>query len=240
MENAPQGEGEGQRFESCGGVLGMGLGLALIVACAAMLVFYGPRRLDAGEVLASSFELGALPEGLVLEPEATALPAGELVVTLSNGEPLELSALELLSPRQTQQSTEEYVEFDWTAVEALSLGGLPARLYLVKFPRSRAERVLVSQFRGLEWLDLSEIPAKGGSTVVGGGKLPWAGYEADWVRERRFLEGGSFRDTLRVNLSLGQECWVAYSIWPERAAGSEEVVADCLAALAPRAQSSEG
>ena len=237
-EEAPATEVEGRRYESCGGVVGVGLGLALIVLSLASLLFYGPRPSDASELLASSFALGQLPEGLELEPQAVTLPSGELVVTFSDGAPLELSPLELVTSSKPKSSKpeEEFVEFDWAAVEVLSEGELPSRLYLVRFPRQRAERVLASQFRGLEWRDLSEISARGGSTVVGGGKLPWAGYSADWVRERSFLEGGSFRDTLRVNLSLGQECWIAYSIWPERVAGSEEAVAECLAALEPLAE----
>ena len=241
MEATSEARGESRRFESCGGVLGIGLGLMLIAVCVATVALYGPRQLDARELLSGSFELGALPEGLVLEPEAIALPMGEQVVTLSDGSAFQLSPAELLaeSSGREQSSEEEFVEYDWRSVGALSEGALPARLYLVRFPRSRAERILASQFRSLEWRDLSEIPSGGGSTVVGGGKLPWAGYEADWVRERRFLEGGSFRDTLRVNLSLGQECWIAYAIWPERAAGAEQVVGECLAAFAPRAQSLE-
>jgi hypothetical protein len=239
MEATPEVEGESRRFESCGGVLGIGLGLVLIVVCAATVALYGPRRLDARELLSRSFELGTLPAGLVLESEAVALPGGEQVVTFGDGSPLSISPTELLTESSAgkQDSQEEFAEYDWQSVESLSEETLPARLFLVRFPRSRAERVLASQFRGLEWRDLSEIPSKGGATVVGGGKLPWAGYEADWVRERRFIEGGSFRDTLRVNLSLGQECWIAYAIWPERAAGAEQVVGRCLVALTPRAQS---
>jgi hypothetical protein len=92
---------------------------------------------------------------------------------------------------------------------------------------------LNSQFRGLEWKDLLEIDVQGGSSVVGGGKLEWFGFDADWVRQRRFIVGGSFRDTMRVNLSLGHQCWVAYAIWRQGAQASEEVMGELLAALAP-------
>lgn len=70
------------------------------------------------------------------------------------------------------------------------------------------------------------------------GNLSWSGYAAPFVRLREFaLEGGrpSFRETVRVNLTVGEWCCVLYLRWPEGEAGSRERVREFLAALEPKA-----
>lgn len=238
--------------ESLAGVFGVGLGLVIIALLVLTIVGYGPKTTTASSVLAGTFEVGELPEGLSLEPHALLLPTGEKVVTFGNGAPLPVGPAELIDrgpgggpggmgrggggggpgPGPGSPGFEAY---DWAGVEVKAEDSLPARLYLVTYPKRRAPGVLTRQFSGLRWRDLSEIPAKGGTAVIGGGKVEWSGYAADFVRQRRFIEGGTFRDTIRVNLSLGQECWIAYAIWPAGHIGSEDVVSDVIAGLRPAA-----
>ncbi|MCB9916211.1 MAG: hypothetical protein H6828_13870 [Planctomycetes bacterium] len=232
-----------ERRASLGGVFGVALGLALIALCVAALL-RGPQRLPAATVLAEAFAPCERLGALTLEPEARVLPGGERVLTFTDGSELEVTPAELverrgmgpgMGPGMGQSPAAPDVEpFDWSSVTPEVRGAPPARLYLVGFPAEAGEAVLASAFRGLEWRELADLPKEGGAAVVGGGKLEWAGYAADWVRERRFLEGGSFRDTLRVNLTLGRRCWIAYALWPERSEGSEAAVAALLAELAPR------
>jgi hypothetical protein len=238
--------------ESLAGVFGVGLGLAIIAALLGAVLFYGPTRTSAAELLASRFEVGELPEGITLDEGSLTLPSGERVVTFTTGEPLAIGPAEIkagLAPSGRKggpgrghpgmgngggPKNPEAEPFDWTGIEAEATDTLPARLYLVSYPVDRAPGILGAQFRGLDWKDISEIGEKGGTAVVGGGVIEWAGYSADFVRQRRFLEGGSYRDTIRVNLSLGRVCQVAYAIWPERHDGSEEAVGRVLSALRPR------
>ncbi len=240
-----------QKPESLAGVFGVGLGLVIIALLVLTIVGYGPKTTTASSVLDGTFEVGELPEGLTLEPHALLLPTGERVVTIGNGAPLPVGPAELIdrSPGGgpggmggmgrggggpgSGPGSPGFEEYDWAGVEVKVEDSLPARLYLVNYPERRAPGVLTRQFSGLRWRDLSEISAKGGSAVIGGGKIEWSGYSADFVRQRRFIEGGVFRDTIRVNLSLGQECWIAYAIWPASEAGSERVVREVLAVLRP-------
>lgn len=239
--------------ESLAGVFGVGFGLLIIAGLVLVIVGYGPRGIAASSVLAGSLEVVELPEGMTLEANALILPTGEKVVTVSSGSPFWINPAELIDRSARMgggmgrgmgpgggmgfgPGSPGFEEYDWAGVEVESEDSMPARVYLVTYPRRSASKVLVRQFSGLAWRDLSQISAKGGTAVVGGGKIEWAGYAADFVRQRRFLEGGSFRDTIRVNLSLGQQCWIAYAIWPERHTGSEEVVREVLAAVRPVAE----
>ncbi len=240
---------EGQ--ESLGGVLGMGVGFLFLLACVLAVFFYGPRSLAAGELLAESFKVDGSLSGLTLDPEALVLPKGERVFTFSDGGELRVGVQEIVVEdskeggrgrgSDSKDDGDDFEPFDWSALEVKVANGPPARFYLVNFTGDRAESVLLGAFSGLEWKELSELGAKGGSAVVGGGKLEWAGYDADWVRERRFLapapedgtSRGTFRDTLRVNLSLGRECWIGYAIWREGEEGGEQRVSELLDGLLP-------
>jgi|GEM_PF-1371014 len=238
-----------------GAILGVSIGF--LVLCGGLLVLFGfgTRSVDAREALAGSFELDAFPEGHRLLEVAHLLPGGERVFVVTDGssavEPSELEEVasdvpepeadepggedvEHADDEGVESEEEEDDDYDWTAIEVLSEGTRPARLFLVRYPRARADSVIGSQFRHLHWRELSEIDASGGRAAVDGGELEWAGYAADFVRERQFIEGGRFRDTLRVNLSLGGECWIAYATWPEGHAGSTEPVTELLGSLRPR------
>lgn len=128
---------------------------------------------------------------------------------------------------------DEFEPYDWANIEVLSTDSAPQCLYLVQFPVGQAASVIRGQFQNLDWKQLSLIDAEGGRSAVDGGKLSWAGYGADFVRERNFVRGGGFWDVVRVNLSVGGECWVAYATWPSGHAGSSESVELLLEGLQP-------
>ena len=64
------------------------------------------------------------------------------------------------------------------------------------------------------------------------GEVTWRGWRATFVRERAFLEGGSWQDATRVNLSQGGRFLVLHVIWPPGSEGSEDVLDELLAAVA--------
>ena len=248
----PAGTEDVQLDEGGGGGLGqvlvVALGLAAVAVCVLVPFFYGSRTRAAGPALEQSYELGEMPHGFELGPEAFLLPGGERVFVFGAGlagasskGPTGLTLEETLAGAGLEPEGVEGSEApsgpsdftDWASLRPVNTGGPPAFLFLVQYPSGRASSVINEQFRGIEWKELRDIEAEGGRTAVDGGKLEWGEYAADFVQERNFVRGGTFRDSLRVNLSLGRECWIAYAVWPELDAGSKEVVRELLAALRP-------
>lgn len=227
-----------------GQVLVVALGLAAVAVCVLVPLLYGSRTLPAGPALAQSYELGELSHDFELGPEAFLLPGGERVFVLgpglagapSEGSPgpiLAAAGLEREAGEGSEAQSGTAAFTDWGSLSPVSTGTAPARLFLVQYPIGRAASVIDEQFRRIEWKDLRHIEAKGARTAVDGGKIEWGEFAADFVQERTFVRGGTFRDSLRVNLSLGRECWIAYAVWPELNAGSKEVVGEVLGALRP-------
>lgn len=232
---APAGEAApaGASASRLAGVL---LGLLVLALCAFTVFGGGWSEVSSAEVIAGRYELGPLPVGYSLEPLAHALRGGERVVRFvhegSEEELAELTAAALGRGGAAPSRSSEKVE--WGALLPSSSGTPPPVVLLVRYPLAAGERVVREQFRGLEYRDLSRLGERGGSTAVAGGELAWHGYAADHVRVRRFGPGPTFRDVVRVNLSLGRECWIAYAVWPALAEGSVEPVAAVLDALRPR------
>ena len=228
-------EGGAQQRTSLGSVFGVGAGFLVLLICIAVLLGYGPRRRVASESLAEHYDVNSLPFGFVLQTEAYTLPGGEEVYVMNSPDfepalPAEVESA-IVDDKDGPRAGEEKV--DWSSLQVAATGTPPAQLFLVKYPLSRAESVLKGQFRTLEWKDLSEIESKGGRSAVDGGKLEWNGYDADYVQQREYLPGLRFVDQVRVNLTLGGQCWIAYAVWPQQAAGSVAPVEKLLAALEP-------
>jgi len=215
-------------------LIGVALGVGLVALCLAAAMGGGWGSTTSEEVLASRFTCSQLPEDLTLDPAAYELPGGERVVRFFRQGAGDMDAslgAAGLAPWSRPASKGEDV--DWSELRPTSQETPPGVLYLVRYPESAGEAVMREQFRGLEYKDLSRLEGSGGSTPVEGGQLDWHGFAADHVRVRHFGPGPTFRDVVRVNLSLGRECWVAYAVWPPLAAGSIEPVEDFLATLAP-------
>lgn len=230
------------------GVFGVGAGLLLIAACIAVVALFGWRTAPADEELGTRYALAELPFEFALHDDVFLLPGGERVFMLrppsgeaptegdvtqevrdagAEGEPAD----EGEGSDATEGTGADDLDVDWAAVTPTSTGEPPSELYLVEYPLELGGAVIDSQFRSLQWRDLSLIESEGGSTPVEGGRIEWAGYAADFVRVRRFSSGPTFRDVLRVNLSVGRECWIAYAIWPPLSEGSTEPVRRLLDAI---------
>ncbi|MFT7669501.1 MAG: hypothetical protein ACI8X5_002204 [Planctomycetota bacterium] len=220
-------------------IVGVGVGLVLIVASLSSLFFRGSHSVSAAEQLAHMYEVSEFPFGLSLQEPGFLLPGGEHVFVLSDGTvPVEEAQVEELLGADEEAGEKEGEEpekepFDWSAIEVLSTDSAPTQVYIAHYPVDQATGIIQSQFQSLDWKELSGIDADGDRAVVDGGKLRWAGYAADFVRERQFIKGGTFRDSMRVNISTIGECWIAYAIWPTGHAGSEERLVDLLASLQP-------
>ncbi|MFT7486067.1 MAG: hypothetical protein ACI9F9_001920, partial [Candidatus Paceibacteria bacterium] len=227
-------EGGAQPRASFGAVFGIAAGFMILAACIGTLLGFGPSTAVAAETLGEHFSVGELPFGLQLHPEVFLLPGGEEVYAM-RGEGVDLvqisKALKELEAesKQMKPGGAEEEPVDWTAMQVNSTGGPPSQVFLVHYSLRQAESVIAKQFRALRWRELSEIEARGGHSAVGGGKLEWNGYSANYVRDRQFRRGLRFMDQVRVNLTVGGECWVAYGIWPDQHEGSKEKMAEVLA-----------
>jgi len=132
----------------------------------------------------------------------------------------------------------EYKPVDWNAVELGPVGQAPWELAFVWYPRELAEKVLTTQFGRRGFGDLRFVGQDGGKVTVALGSVVWAGYDTHYVIERQFAmidETKAFRDTLRVNLSLGTLGCVLYARWSQGIPGSIESVSTLLEGFTPGA-----
>ncbi len=235
-------EGGAPQRASLAVVFGVAGGFLVLLACIGTLVGFGPRTTPAEASLAEHYEVGELPFGFSIHPDLFLLPSAEQVYVL-NGEdfaPVESKDVEAAVGEQETEEKEseegdksEHGKVDWSAMQSLNDDSPPAQLFLVEYPIASAEKVIEQQFRDVQWKQLAEIEADGGRSAVDGGKLEWNGFMADYVHQREFRPGLRFSDQVRVNLSVGGKCWIAYAVWPEQHAGSTEPVKELLASLRP-------
>ncbi len=143
--------------------------------------------------------------------------------------------------------------FDWSAIAIGPEGSPPSEGMLVTWPLAAARAQLESLFsvraagtsenlreqsRGLD--PLAGLGPEGGRRVLASGRLEWGEFEAPYVHERKFEAGGTFVDTLRINLSGEREALVLFLRWPRGLPASQERALELLAALRRTAQVEKG
>jgi hypothetical protein len=236
--------GEAPRRESVGGVLGVGFGLALIAALVLAVVSQRARSLEPEPLFQRWFQPAELPFGLV-PLEAARQPGGETLLRLSDPEaPPE-------APRTPPPRGAAPTPVDWAALAAGPEGEPPTEALLVTWPLRVASGQIDSLFsagggrmpsgggRGGPMVPssggggdpLMGLGPQGGRRVLERGALPWGPLEAPFVLERSFEPGGTFVDTLRVNLSTVREPLVLFLRWPRGLPASTERATELLAAL---------
>lgn len=117
---------------------------------------------------------------------------------------------------------------------AVEDGTPPSVVWLMRYPRDRALAVLQREMKRKVEDPRAEPSKKNLELTVDGGRLAWGDYEADYVQEREYEVGDHFTDVVRVNLTLGDECWILVALWPRDYRGSTEPIARLLEALPPR------
>jgi hypothetical protein len=108
---------------------------------------------------------------------------------------------------------EEGDKVDWTKVAIPAAKARPRRVTFLFPEEGIGHEVVDSFFRGVERRSLSELGPEGGKVVITSGKLGWRGFDADWVHERAFERGGTFRDGISVDLSLEKRPCVMTAHW---------------------------
>ena len=205
-------DGSVQR-ETTSGVLGIGLGLALIVGAFFVLVRMAERDADGEALLAEAFVVGELPFDFEIL-EARTLTTGERVVVL--GPPAEAGS----SDRGDGERAP------------------PERLFLVRHSEAAIEGVIERQFRRVSYGDSVREPGKQVDLPLAGGRLRWGALAPSFVHSRR-KHSDSHRDSVRVNLYRPERPWIAYAVWAPDQDGSEEGVQALLTSLQPREEAQQ-
>lgn len=232
MDGDRQSGGEASASSALG-VLGVGAMLLGLLGAVLFLAIPRGGELGADEVLDDLFAAVAspLPYELAVD-DARLLPSGERVVTFG---PV---------PE--------------------GVGSRSVALTIVEYPPSKGEKVLADQFRRLRFESGDEMKHGGGRHGKSKGKrkgkekpkpklqekafLIWHGYDATFARLRhehaspkREDDSGdqrprpkTFHEVIRVNLSTGGRCIIAYVRFAEGATGDKDAAAEIVAAFTPR------
>ncbi len=113
----------------------------------------------------------------------------------------------------------------WSRLVEGAAGQPPRRVALVKLPVDGAKGQLRELFFGLKFRDLEKVDEKGGEVPMEGGRFDWGAYEAPYLRVRHLYaedDKPTFHETIRVNLTVGREAWVAILEWDPREPGDVE------------------
>ncbi len=205
--------------ERTGPVLGVAFGLGVLMVC--VLVVAGvtllQRSFDGAGVLDEILPERPLPFGLELV-EASLLPTGERILRLAAAEEVNVAEGEEPLPDEVILA----VYSNAGEVTRLFEGGDDDR-------REDGERMV-------EW---QEDPSFDWHTEMGRGEIAWRGWRATFVRERAFEEGGTWSESMRVNLSQGGRYLVLFAHWPRDVTASEDRLRELLTHVALKEEEKE-
>lgn len=112
---------------------------------------------------------------------------------------------------------EDRPKTEWHKLELREAGPDPVEAaFLFVDDHDKADALLDAQFGHVRFRDIEHLRADGEPLPIDSGHLDWGDYEAGWVHLRHYeKEDGkpTSHDTLRVNLSTGQEARVLYLRW---------------------------
>lgn len=123
---------------------------------------------------------------------------------------------------------------DWSRVPIPSTQTRPRRITFLFPDAERSHAVVDEFFRKIERGSLLDLGPEGGKVTIASGKLGWRGFDADWVHERVFEKGGTFRDGMRVDLSVEELPAVMTAEWTRGEPASRAALDEILAALSPK------
>lgn len=215
------------------------LGLMVLAAAGAFLFLTSGKPVDGAALLAERLGVSDFGAGWSVV-ESREVPFGSRIVVV---EDRRLAPETPLAPKHDAPTDEvskdgEEPRFDWKKVAIPSTTPAPRKLVFV-FPddrekgRARVEEIL----RDLEWTDLDDLGAQGGRTLVAKDKVAWRGFDAAWAHLREFERavefGGTFRDSIQVDLSLARSPCLMTAIWTRGEPASRAELTALLARLTP-------
>jgi hypothetical protein len=206
-------------------VVGVAVGLMLLGSAVAYLFVLRGGPIDGEGQLQSAFGVRALPFDLSVV-QAHEMAGGEKLIVLENkGLPAETEPVAPPAP---------LAKIDWKNLPIRTSGTPPRRVRIVWLEGASAAEKLSAFFTKVEFKDLGKLGPEGGLTPIDAGKIPWHGFDADYVHERSFEPGGTFRDAMRVNLSLANNACMLTATWSRGEAASKKALQPLLDALQPK------
>jgi hypothetical protein len=229
--------------EHTSGVLGVAFGLFLLLSLLLGILSQRASKADAPALLSAWFEVGELPFGLEVDSAVTQA-RGEEVVLLSRPDAPEETPRAERPEGEDDDEDEEDDSFDWSTIPIGPEGTPPLAVMVIHYPKGLAESELTRLFEtgGDRWddddeMEMLDVGSEGGRTVMERGRLPWQEYSTSFIHERELEYGGTFRDAIRVNVSLPKRACVIFVRWPRGFPGSKDDAKEVLAAFKPRPDS---
>ncbi|MBM3987535.1 MAG: hypothetical protein FJ294_06215 [Planctomycetes bacterium] len=209
------------------------LALVALAVLGWVLATQETRALDGQATLNEWFDARELPDGLAVS-EAGILPRGDRAVLLARPDAEEEPPRNQVPEDEDDES--DWVPFDWSKVTSGAVGATPREVLVAELKLEHASAELEQLFERGEDLrgDWWSVPRSGGRRALERGKLRWGPLEAPYVLERAFEAGGTFRDTLRVNLTRERTPRILIARWTRGSPASPAPVQRLLDALAPR------
>ena len=224
--------------ERAGCSLGVAFGLLVLVGLVSTMVAQKTRAADGQQLLEDWFEPSTLPFGFEVLG-ATVEMRGEQAILFTRPDAPEEAAKAEPPKRKDSDDVDSDETFDWSAIPTGEEGTPPFELAVIGYPAQLAQSALDDLF-GFSGgdddgeVEITDVSSEGGSVIMERGRLNWGAYTTLFVHERELEWGGTFRDVVRVNLSLPGQSRVLFARWPRGFPGSMERVAEVLAALVPR------
>jgi len=234
--------------EKAGCALGVALGLLVLGGLITATATQRTRLADGERLLGEWFELGPLPFGFEVAGATVEMRGEEVVLLTRPDAPEEAQKAEPPKPPPEDAKGGEHHPapdpIDWSAIPSGPEDTPPLEVAVVGYPDTLAASVLDRLF-GLQTHDegdeepeveITDVGPEGGKVVMDRGRTDWGPYAATYVCERELEYGKTFRDVVRVNLSLPGRARVVFVRWPRGFPASMARVTEVLHALGPPAE----
>ena len=241
MDMAANESERGGRREHWSGVVGVSLGLVLLVGLVLTVQLQRAGAVDGSRLLSEWFEVGELPYGLVVDDAARLpdeLPGRELFAGRRRVVRLVRADAPEEAPRKEPARREdgELERVDWARIESGPADQPPIEVLVIQYPGHEASSQLRRLFLSDSDKDKKDdgIGPEGGRVTLDRDRVRWGAFEARSVHERKLEEGGTFRDTMRVNLAMGDRAIVMFARWSRGQPASRPHLEELLESLQAR------
>jgi hypothetical protein len=205
----------------------------LVSVLAAFLIVSRGGPIDGAAQLESAFGVRTIGADYAVV-EALKMPSGaRLVVFEDKAAPAEAerAAAPAAEEKPAGEANAPEEKVDWGRVTIPPAQARPRRVTFLFLEENASHEILESFFRNVERRSLTDLGPEGGKVVVASGKLGWRGFDADWIHERGFERGGTFRDGMRVDLSVEKRSCVMTAEWSRGEPASPAALDQLLDAL---------
>jgi hypothetical protein len=215
---------------SAGALIAIAAGLMVLSALVAVFVALRGGPIDGAGQLDAQFGAHTLPFGLGLK-SAREMPGGERMVVFEGAQAAAPAATLAIGDAS---SGGKDAHVDWSKIALPAPNAPPERVVFLFLTQEAPKAHFDAFFTNEKWQQVDELGAEGGLVPIDKNAISWRGHAADFVHERAYEEGGTFRDVMRVNLSVEKKPCVMWASWPRGEQASRPRFEEILAALSPK------